>query len=264
MLKIIKELLGLFGIEYAGAIPIEKCKIINQSLFERSVSFAKNVIVFLIPYRTSHPENHPISLYAAAKDYHGFAKMLFEDICSRLEASYPEFRFRGMCDHSPIDETHAAASIGLGIIGDNGRLINKKYGSYVFISEIYTNAVIEPSEIIKPHGCLSCGRCKAACPTGFEGECLSAVTQKKGELTEDQSNMLRKHNILWGCDKCQEACPLNEDKSFTEISYFKEDLLFDLDENLLSAMSDNEFKKRAFSWRGRKTIGRNINILKNE
>ncbi|MBQ3100619.1 MAG: DUF1730 domain-containing protein [Clostridia bacterium] len=264
MLDKIKEFLGSYKIEYIGVIPVENCRIINRSLFARSVSFAKNAVVFLIPYKTSCPENHRISLYAAAKDYHGFTKRIFDDVCPRLEALYPNFRFHGMCDHSPIDETHAAASVGLGVIGNNGRLISGKYGSYVFIGEIYTDAAIEPSEIINPPGCISCGRCKTACPTGFEGECLSAITQKKGELTYMQANLMRKYGVLWGCDKCQEVCPMNEGKELSEIDYFKEDLIFDLDENLLSSMPDKEFAKRAFSWRGRKTIERNINILKNE
>ena len=264
ILNRIKALLGELGIEYSGVIPIENCRIINRSLFDRSVSFAKNAIVFLIPYRASHPESHSISLYAAARDYHLFAKALFELLCPALEKEFEGFRFYGMCDHSPIDETLAAASVGLGLIGDNRRLINEKYGSYVFIAEIYTDAMIEVSEISEPVGCISCGRCRGACPCGLEGECLSAVTQKKGELTKDQAELMRRHNLLWGCDKCQEACPMNENKSFTSLGYFNRDLLYDLDGDMLSSMSDEEFAERAYSWRGRKTIERNINILKNE
>ena len=264
MLNRIKELLNSYGIEFSASIAIKNCRIINQSLFERSVSFAKSAVIFLIPYRTSHPKEHNISLYAAAKDYHGFAKAIFDKICSSLESEFPDFRFYGMCDHSPIDETLAAASVGLGIIGDNGRLINEKYGSYVFIGEIYTDAAINYGEIVEPRRCHSCENCKKACPVGFEGECLSAVTQKKGELTEIQKNLMTEHNVLWGCDKCQEACPQNKGKAFSEIGYFKEDLIFNIDEATLSSMPDKAFAERAFSWRGRKTIERNINILKNE
>ena len=264
MVNRIKKLLGSYGIKHFGIIPIKKCKIINQSLFERKTGFANNVIVFLIPYRTKHPEKHNISLYAAAKDYHIYANTLFDKICPRLEADFEGYIFRGMCDHSPIDETLAAASVGLGLIGDNRRLINDEYGSYVFIAEIYTDAMIESSDIADPLGCISCGKCKDACPIAFKGECLSAITQKKGELNESEANLMRKHKVLWGCDKCQEVCPLNVGKDFTSIEYFNSDLIYDLDEEQLSEMSDDAFAERAFSWRGRKTIERNIKILQSE
>lgn len=264
MIKKIKEILDSHGIEYCGVIPIEECSIINRSLFDRYANFATNAIVFLIPYRTKHPSTHNISLYAAAKDYHTYAKMLFKKICQQLEIILPDNHFHGMCDHSPIDETLAAATVGLGIIGDNGRLINDKYGSYVFIAEIYTDALIEASRIIQPFHCNSCGKCKECCPTAFNGECLSAITQKKGELCDFEITMIQKHGTLWGCDICQEACPLNEGKAFSEIDFFKDDLIFNLNEKILSSMSNEEFSERAFAWRGRKTVERNIKILETE
>ncbi len=261
MFSKIKQILGSKGIEYFGIMPIEECKIYNPSLFERRVHFAKNVIVFIFPYRAAHPQKHNVSLYAASRDYHGYTKELFADICPALDKCMPGYRFEGMSDHSPINETHAAASVGLGVIGDNGRLINEKYGSYVFIGEIYTDANLEPFGLTQPKRCISCGKCRNACPTKFGEACLSAITQKKGELTDTESEMMRRCGTLWGCDICQEVCPLNKDKAFTDIDYFKSYLIYDLDGKILSSMSDEEFAKRAFSWRGRKTVERNIKIL---
>lgn len=39
--------------------------------------------------------------------------------------------------------------------------------------------------------------------------CLSALSQKKGELTGEEARLLREYGVAWGCDACQEACPLN-------------------------------------------------------
>lgn len=260
----IKRALNLHGIEYIGLLSIRSCKVINSSLFERSVSFAKNVIVFLIPYRVETPKNHNISLYAAPRDYHGYTKELFSEICSKLEEKFPGNKFTGMSDHSPIDEILAAASAGLGVIGKNRCLINEKYGSYVFIGEIYTDADIEASEPIEPKHCISCGKCKRACPCGFGVDCLSAITQKKGELTETEEKLIFQNSTVWGCDICQEVCPMNKGKAFTEIEYFKTDLVYNINTESLYAMNDDDFKKRAFSWRGRKVLERNIKILYSE
>ncbi len=261
MISKIKNLLDSRGIEFFGILPIESCRIYNRSLFERRTAFAKSVIVFIIPYRASHPEKHNVSLYAAPRDYHGYTEALFEDLIPELEKIVPGARFEGMSDHSPINETHAAASAGLGVIGDNCRLINQKYGSYVFIGEIYTDAPLQSTGICEPAECIHCGKCRDACPAEFGRSCLSAITQKKGELSEDEAEMMRRCGIVWGCDICQEVCPMNRGKQFTDIEYFRSELIYDLDDARLSSMSDEEFANRAFSWRGRKTVERNLRIL---
>lgn len=261
MVSKIKQILNSSGIEFFGILPIEECRIFNRLLYERRVAFAKNVIIFLIPYRASHPEKHNVSLYAAPRDYHGYTKNLFEIVCPGLESLFPGYRFEGMSDHSPINETHAAASVGLGVIGDNSRLINEKYGSYVFLAEIYTDAELEPNKRSDPGHCISCGKCRNACPAEFGITCLSAITQKKGILTEEEQDMMRRCGTLWGCDICQEVCPMNKDKAFTDIEYFKTELIYDLDGPTLASMSREEFADRAFSWRGRAVPERNIKIL---
>lgn len=37
--------------------------------------------------------------------------------------------------------------------------------------------------------------------------CLSEVTQRKGELTEEQE-LIWKNDLKWGCDGCQNCLPL--------------------------------------------------------
>ena len=41
--------------------------------------------------------------------------------------------------------------------------------------------------------CVGCSLCAAACPYGLEGGCLSADTQKKGELGDDKKKMMVKY-----------------------------------------------------------------------
>jgi epoxyqueuosine reductase QueG len=119
---------------------------------------------------------------------------------------------------------------------------------------------LSAADDLKVDLCLHCGKCQAACPTGGDG-CLSEITQRKGELTESQIGYIKKGGMVWGCDMCQNACPLNDSAEETPIAFFRKERIASLDREVLSMMSDEEFKKRAFSWRGRGVLERNIKIL---
>ena len=113
--------------------------------------------------------------------------------------------------------------------------------------------------------CLHCGRCKNACPTGIlraEGtDCLSAITQRKGELSDSECELMRKYNTAWGCDVCQSVCPHNREPKITPIKFFTEERITDITSQLIDSMTEEEFSRRAFAWRGIKTVKRNTLIL---
>ena len=262
MKNTVKRLLAENGIEYCGVLGAGSFRVINPGLYRRSVAdFAKCAAVFLVPYAAGGESERNVSLYAVPRDYHLFMKGLFDRVCAELGKAFPANRFYGMADHSPIDETLAAARAGLGAIGDNGRLINEKYGSYVFIGEIYTDAALETDEVEAVAECIHCGACRAACPAEFGVTCLSDITQRKGDLTPDEQAMMRAHGTAWGCDICQEVCPMNAGASPCGIAFFNEDRIAALSSGSLENMSEDDFRARAYSWRGRKVIERNIKIL---
>jgi epoxyqueuosine reductase QueG len=97
-------------------------------------------------------------------------------------------------------------------------------------------------------------------------ECLSALTQRKGELTPEESALLKKSGLAWGCDVCQAVCPhtlraLREETIYTSVPYFTESILSHLSTDALDAMSSEDFSERAYAWRGRPTIRRNLLLL---
>lgn len=106
--------------------------------------------------------------------------------------------------------------------------------------------------------CIHCGKCAEICPD--RQNCLSNVTQKKGILSDIEADMLVKYNSAWGCDICQTVCPMVTPQ-VTEIDFFKHNLIFNLTEEILDSMTDEEFASRAYSWRGRDTIMRNLKII---
>lgn len=238
----------------------------NSRIMEREGFTPKSVIIYLLPYYAGECVN--LSRYAASLDYHIAISEINASLEGLIKDNFPGARVKGYGDHSPIDERHAALIGGLGIAGDNGLIINEKYGSYIFIGDMVTD--IEPellgaSSPMEIRRCEGCGACKRACPTGIlrgEGsDCLSAITQRKGELTEEEKQLMRKYNTAWGCDECQSSCPHNRSPRLTPVEFFYRERIPHLTREVLDAMTDDEFSRRAFAWRKRKTVERNLDIL---
>ena len=266
MKDILKSYFDSQKIEYFSVIDYSHCRETLGRLIERENFTPRSVIIYLLPYYAGETVN--ISRYAASLDYHIAIKNVGEGLISRIKESFPNSSCKSYGDHSPIDERHAALIAGLGIAGDSGLIINEKYGTYIFVGDVITD--IPPEELcaIAPlpiARCEGCGACRAACPTGIlrgEGDdCLSAITQKKGILTDDEKALMRKYNTAWGCDECQTSCPHNNAPCLTPIPFFRENNIFNLTKDKLSEMSDEEFSSRAFAWRKRVTVERNLEVL---
>ena len=269
MKDILKTYFASKNIEYYAVLDYADCKEINPGIMEREDFTPCSVIVYLLPYYTGETVN--ISRYAASLDYHLALREIAEGLIEAIRTARPDASAKGYGDHSPIDEVGASLISGLGLVGDNGLIINEKYGSYVFIGDVVTD--IPPSELgaitpQKVRRCHSCGACKRACPTGIlrgEGkDCLSAITQRKGELTEEEKALMIRYNTAWGCDLCQSVCPYNREPKVTPIEFFRRERISNLTRGILDSMDKAAFLRRAFSWRGRKTVERNLDILENK
>ena len=122
---------------------------------------------------------------------------------------------RVFVDSAPIHERAWAKLSGLGWIGKNSLLINKKMGSYFFIAEIICDLELEYDSPVLDM-CGKCTRCIDACPTEAitksqvinAKKCISYLTieNKKNIPKELQKNM---NGYIFGCDICQDVCPWN-------------------------------------------------------
>ena len=266
-----KALFGEEHITQIATLPFSLCRVTNAHLYEKHGFQPESVLVFLIPYYAVTPDN--FSAYAAAEDYHFYAKGLFERLKQSLKQAFPDGDFFGFSDHSPIDERDAAIRAGLGVYGKNRLLISKEYGTYQFIGEILSTLPAERFGDVTASPftlCIGCGACLSACPTGLlrgeSTECLSAITQKKGALSEEEAALMRRVGTAWGCDECQKVCPYVKEAAHlgtlkTDIPFFKNNLITHLDTETVNGMSDDVFSRRAFAWRGRETVLRNTKIL---
>ncbi len=211
---------------------------------------AQSVIVFAFPYKVKKEKPLNISRYAAVTDYHIVVENFLNSYCSALKKEFKNNAFVPFVDNSPIPEVYAGTLAGLGVMGKNGLLITKEYGSFVFLGEIVTDLELETKNTYKE--CINCGLCEKLCPVGLNKEnCISKITQQKKELSEEDKKIIKENGSVWGCDICAENCPLNKGKKLTNIEEFVNSY-----RNSFSETEDPTH--RPYNWRGKEVILRNF------
>ncbi len=158
-----------------------------------------------------------VARYAWGQDYHTVLKNKMEDLFEKIKEHLGEEGHQGrfLVDTARIVDRSVAQRGGLGFFGKNTNLINKKFGSFIFLAEILTDLELD----YDPPGNGTCGRCTRcidACPTGAIEEpwavnndrCISYLTiELKGPIPEELRPGVG--NWVFGCDICQEVCPYN-------------------------------------------------------
>ena len=163
-----------------------------------------------------------IARYALGTDYHTALR-------DRLEALAADLRREGLpsgevvyVDDRPLAERALAARAGMGWIGKNSNLLtHDRAGSWVFLGALLTSAELPADEPVRTT-CGSCTRCLVGCPTGAiiapqtvdARRCISYLTiEHPGVLSSWEAEAIG--DWIFGCDICQEVCPVNADADDT-------------------------------------------------
>lgn len=240
-----------------------KDDLLNCRALQRIPQNAKSVIVVLFPYYLGEEyyKNSNISKYAVPADYHKICGEYLNKISLYLKNEYSDNQFECFCDNSPVNEVKAGCLSGLGVKGENSLLINEKYGSFCFIGEIVTDLNI-PCEKNDVSYCIKCGLCKTKCINNaivekgvIKEKCLSEITQKKGDLSSSEEALIKKSGCIWGCDICQDNCPMNKNVPVSPIKEF-----YTTSKPSYKCYEDYD-ESRAFSWRKEDVINRNLKIV---
>lgn len=190
---------------------------------------ARSVIVLATSYASDTPgylEQPPsptegwIARYAQGKDYHAHVRKMLVRLVRAMAADEslgdcPSNANRVFVDTGPVLEKAFAASGGLGWIGKNTLLLNRRLGSWLFLSVVLTPLELEPDGPTTDH-CGSCTACLDVCPTDAFPEpfvldarrCIATWTIESDAPTD----VIRPAEIgqhIFGCDLCQEVCPWN-------------------------------------------------------
>jgi epoxyqueuosine reductase len=182
---------------------------------------ARSLLMLAVNYRTveplaSGPGQGRVSRYAWGADYHDVIRRRLRRLADFHRRLVPGARVRGVVDTAPLLERDFARLAGLGWIGKNTMLVNRRLGSWLFLAAILTSETLDYDEPQPADHCGSCRACLDACPTGAlvdayrldARRCISYLTiELRGAMPVELREPLG--DRLFGCDACQEVCPWN-------------------------------------------------------
>lgn len=255
----------------AGAVPFAPADRNERLSPQRVLSGARSFFVILFPYKIEKQETGNIALYARPEDYHRINHRYMDRIINVTKKSFPEEKFTALTDTSPMVDRWLAYAAGLGFFGRNHCLIHPVYGSYFTIGAILTTLFLSPDTPLSL-SCGSCRLCERACPGKIIGKepfnpwhCKSYLTQKKEDLSPEESAIIKKTPLIFGCDACQNCCPFNQKAPVSPLPEIKENRISNLTQEMLESLSNRAFDKTyrnyAFAWRGKKVLLRNWKIV---
>ena len=230
--KVAEEL----GLDVVGAAPVSAYEETERHIRERRERglFADMRFTMARPEVSCHPETlleGARTVVSAALCYwsdggevpagHGrLPRYTWHDAYAELREKLDELgsrlcgAYRVLVDANQHVDREAAARSGVGFYGKNTMLITRRFGSWVVLGTLVTEAELEPTPPLDLD-CGSCTLCIEACPTDAlddpgvldANRCLSYWTQSGGSIPEPYRAELG--DQVYGCDICQDVCPWN-------------------------------------------------------
>ena len=168
---------------------------------------AKSIVVLFAGYHPINPsEIQPDRMFVS--EYYLASQQAYL-LADRVSEALRQEGFHALKTHS-LPVKSAALRCG-GFLGKNGLYFHPEFGSCVNIQLVLTDAPIAQQYNRTQNKCTNCGRCMKKCPSG-------AIS----EQGMDEQKCLRMHfnsivpeelrtNVyqLFGCERCQAACPIN-------------------------------------------------------
>ncbi|WP_348945537.1 tRNA epoxyqueuosine(34) reductase QueG [Chitinibacter sp. FCG-7] len=157
-----------------------------------------------------------ISRYALGRDYHKVLRQRLQQLADKISAVAGEYGHRVFVDSAPVLEVEIAKQAGLGWRGKHSLLLNREFGSFYFLGELFTDLPLPADPPLPKEHCGKCTACIEACPTQAivapyqvdARRCISYLTiELKGAIPLEFRRAIG--NRVYGCDDCQLVCPWN-------------------------------------------------------
>lgn len=179
------------------------------------VAGARSVVICGISYNRPPVRSgiaSRIASYALCRDYHLSIREKLGVLAEWIRESHPESSGRIFVDTAPLAEKSWAVEAGLGWIGRNSLLNTLRFGSFLLLGAIVTDAELPADKPFAEDHCGRCRRCIESCPTRAirEDRTINAarcIARKTIEKVPGEEGAL--HGWLFGCDVCQRVCPHN-------------------------------------------------------
>jgi epoxyqueuosine reductase len=186
---------------------------------------ARSIIVVGLNYYQPHPPAaYRIAKYALGADYHDVMLRRLKKLCGVMRTLGGDQK--PYVDTGPVLEKPLAAEAGLGWQGKSTILLQRGFGTWLFLGVILTTLELEPSKKAADR-CGTCTRCIDACPTAAivapyqldARRCLAYLTiEHDGPIPEEFRRPLG--NRVFGCDECLDVCPWNRWAKATQEARF--------------------------------------------
>jgi epoxyqueuosine reductase len=160
-------------------------------------------------------ERATISVYARHRDYHDLIKGRLKQLAGWMHGRFGA-AVKVFVDTAPVLEKPLAQQAGIGWQGKHSNLVSRRFGSWLFLGEIFTDLALPPDPPEVDH-CGSCRACLDVCPTAAfpapyqldARRCISYLT------IEHQGHIAREFRVamgnrIYGCDDCLAVCPWNK------------------------------------------------------
>lgn len=165
-----------------------------------------------------------VARYALGRDYHKVIRKRLAQLALKISAAAEPWpaQSRAFTDSAPILEKPLGAMAGLGWVGKHTLLLDAAAGSWFFLGEIYTNALLPIDAEPVADQCGNCRACMTVCPTNAivapgkldARKCIAYLTiEHKGAIPEELRPAMG--NRIFGCDDCQLYCPWNREAPTT-------------------------------------------------
>ncbi|HWW09282.1 MAG TPA: tRNA epoxyqueuosine(34) reductase QueG [Candidatus Acidoferrales bacterium] len=157
-----------------------------------------------------------IEVEGRAVDYHSMLASRCDDLIAWLRGRDPGLQAKRFVDHGWAMDRPVAERAGVGFAGKHASLITREAGSYVLLAEVLLSIPLA-ADVPSSRGCGTCRACLPACPTGAitapgvidSRRCISYLTiEHRGPIPLPLRPLMG--TWAFGCDLCQEACPINE------------------------------------------------------
>ena len=180
---------------------------------------AKSVLSVGFNYISSHKSDNlfKVGKFSQGEDYHKIIYKKLKNIGKWINLTIPDCKWKICVDTSPLLEKAWAEESGIGWIGKNSNLINKKNGSWSTLGFLILTKNLIPD---KPHQslCGKCDICIESCPTQAIIEpfviksdlCIAYHTIESREKTIPKNIKKNLNGWVAGCDICQDVCPWNK------------------------------------------------------
>jgi epoxyqueuosine reductase len=191
--------------------------------------WARSIIALAWPYRPARaaepdaagPVRGRFAAYACIDggegvvDYHDLLAQRCDALVGWLRERVDDLDAKRFIDHGWALDRPIAERAGIGFAGKHASVITREAGSYVMLAGIAVSVLL-PEDAPSQRGCGHCRECIPACPTGAitapgvidARRCISYLTiEHRGTIALELRPLMG--TWAFGCDLCQEACPIN-------------------------------------------------------